>query len=101
MNKIEGETVYAALNFDISKTYDQDEWMFLGDMVTKVGFAKQWIYLTMECVTTAAYRIKVIGDLREGLKLERGLRHGDPLSSYLFLLCVEGFTGARQEGLIA
>ena len=55
----------------------------------------------MECVTTGAYRIKVIGDLREGFKLERGLRHSDPLSPYLFILCVEGFTGARQEGLIA
>jgi hypothetical protein len=84
MNKREGETGYAALNFDMSKAYDGDEWMFLGDMVTKMGFAIQLIYLTMECVTTAAYRIKVIGHLREGFKLERGLTHDDPLSPYMF-----------------
>jgi len=87
---------------DMSKAYDHVAWMFLEDMMTKTGYHRRWVDLIMNCVTTVSYRIKINGALSEIFKPERGLRQRDPLSTYLFLICAEGFSAllnhAKEEG---
>jgi hypothetical protein len=105
MNKRDGDVGYAAIKLDMSKAYDRVEWHFLRDMMMRLGFSERWINLIMECVTTVSYRIKVNGELTEEFVPGRGLRQGNPLPPYLFLLCAEGFSAllqkAEQEGRIA
>jgi len=48
---------------------------------------RQWI---MECVSTTTTLILVNGCPTDGFNLQRGLRQGDPLSSFLFMIVVEG-----------
>ena len=71
------------------------------DMMTKTGFHRRWVDLIMNCVRVS-YRIKINGALLENFKPERGLRQRDPLSTYLFLICAEGFSAllnhAKEEG---
>jgi hypothetical protein len=51
----------------------------------------------MECVRSATYSILVNGEPKGYITPQRGLRQGDPLSPYLFLLCPEGLSAVLRK----
>lgn len=73
----------------ISKAYDRVEWSFLEATMKQLGFDPQWVALTMECVQFVSYSVLINGLTYGNFKPTRGLRQGDAMSPYLFLLCVE------------
>ena len=91
-HKKEGREGFVAIKLDMSKAYDRVEWGFIKQMMEKMSFHEKWINLIMHCITTVSYSILVNGVAYGSIIPTRGLRQGDPISPYIFLLCTDGFS---------
>lgn len=89
----------AVLKLDMQKAYDRLEWDFLQECLRKMGFCEEWINWTMQCVTTVSYSIKFNGISLPYFKPTRGIRQGDPLSPYLFIIVANVLSLLMKQAL--
>lgn len=78
-----------ALKLDMKKAFDRFEWSFLAKIFSFLGFNEKWIQLILQCISSVSYSIWLNGSAFGKFSPNRGIRQGNPLSSFLFILGME------------
>ncbi|KAL8142650.1 LOW QUALITY PROTEIN: hypothetical protein V2J09_015682 [Rumex salicifolius] len=79
-----GAKGWMVLKVDLEKAYDRLQWDFLVDTLVDAGFLEIWINWWRALLTHLCRCLLMMNFLPS-----RGIRLGDPISSYLFILCFE------------
>jgi hypothetical protein len=82
---------------DLEKAYDRLNWKFLEITLIDFGIPPSIISLIISCVRSSNLAVLWNGARTNNFRPSRGLRQGDPLSPYLFVLCMEKLSLSIQQ----
>ncbi|XP_010424030.1 PREDICTED: uncharacterized protein LOC104709061 [Camelina sativa] len=89
MHRKKGKKGWMLLKLDLEKAYDRIRWNFLEDTLRVAGLEDRWVQMILQCVKGPSMSILWNGERSTSFTPARGLRQGDTLSPYLFVLCME------------
>nr|GEY57431.1 RNA-directed DNA polymerase, eukaryota, reverse transcriptase zinc-binding domain protein [Tanacetum cinerariifolium] len=69
--------------------YDSVRWDHLDDIMRKFGFGEKWCMWIQSCLRSSRGSVIVNGSPTEEFQFYKGLKQGDLLSSFLFILVME------------
>ncbi|GJU38232.1 RNA-directed DNA polymerase, eukaryota, reverse transcriptase zinc-binding domain protein [Tanacetum coccineum] len=88
---------------DFAKAYDSVSMDYLLDVLEAFGFGRTWCNWIQGTLTSAKASILINGSPSKEYYCHRGLKQGDPLAPYLFILIMESlhlsFNRVVDEGL--
>uniref|UniRef100_A0A803PKB0 Reverse transcriptase domain-containing protein n=1 Tax=Cannabis sativa TaxID=3483 RepID=A0A803PKB0_CANSA len=89
-----GKLGWAAIKLDMEKAFDRVEWSFISHFLHHIGVPQRFTSLITKCLSTVTYQLSLNGNLSNVFSSSRGIRQGNALSPYLFLIVAEGFSAA-------
>jgi hypothetical protein len=78
------------INIDLSKDFDKLSWKYMHSLLSSFGFSEDWIAWIMKLTSSVFFSILVNNVPSRPFSPSRGIRQGDPLSPFLFVIMEEG-----------
>ncbi|XP_039129019.1 uncharacterized protein LOC120265197 [Dioscorea cayenensis subsp. rotundata] len=87
------------VKLDIEKAYDTLSWNAILATLYRMNFPSRWISWIKACISSASFSFLINRQPSPWIKSSRGLRQGDPLSSYLFIIVAQNLTALLNFSL--
>ena len=84
----------------LKKAYDSIRWGYILDILTTMGTPSILLRHIKAYITTPRFSICVNGELTGFFASKRGVRQGDPLSPFLFLIAMEAFSRSLSKAVL-
>lgn len=92
------DTSRMIIKLDIEKAYDTLKWSVILAIFKKMNFHNSWISWISSCLSSSSFSILVNGIPSTLFTTSRGVRQGDHVSFYLFILISQILTSTLNYG---
>ena len=99
MKTMKGKNGFMAVKIDLEKAYDRINWEFAINCLREVGIPESLIFLIQECISSPSMQLLWNGSKSNVFNPSRGIRQGDPLSPFLFVICMEKLAHLIQSNI--
>ena len=99
IQKKRGNTNLMAAKIDLDKAYDKLAWSFIKFTLRFYHFPELVVNLILNCISSSLVSILWNGQTSLAFYPTRGIRQGNPLSPYIFILCLNHLSLALDQAL--